>query len=43
MDTVGVKADPTMAYIGTRSLFARAGFKKAAMLNAPPGGMRLAL
>lgn len=48
VDNRGEKVDLTMAYVGTRSLFARAGFVKAADTDSVSGGfprvlMRLAL
>jgi GNAT superfamily N-acetyltransferase len=48
VDNQGQKVDLTMAYVGTRSLFERAGFTKAADTDAVSGGyprvvMRLAL
>ncbi|PPG51858.1 GNAT family N-acetyltransferase [Rathayibacter sp. AY2B3] len=48
VDNAGAEVDPTMAYVGTRSLFERAGFEKAAdttsVLNGFPRVlMRLAL
>ncbi len=48
VDNRGAKVDLTMAYVGTRSLFERAGFVKAADTTAVSGGfprvlMRLAL
>lgn len=48
VDNAGVKVDLTVAYVGTRALFERAGFSKAAdttsVLNGfPPALMRLAL
>jgi GNAT superfamily N-acetyltransferase len=48
VDNQGAKVDLTMAYVGTRSLFERAGFVKAADTQAVSGGfprvlMRLAV
>lgn len=48
VDNKGVKVDPTMAYVGTRSLFEKAGFRKAADTDSVLNGhhrvlMRLAL
>ncbi|MCT9819912.1 GNAT family N-acetyltransferase [Microbacterium sp. W1N] len=48
VDNAGEKVDLTMAYVGTRALFERAGFRKAADTDAVAGGfprvvMRLAL
>jgi GNAT superfamily N-acetyltransferase len=48
VDNRGEKVDLTMAYVGTRALFERAGFSKAADTDAISGGfprvvMRLAL
>jgi GNAT superfamily N-acetyltransferase len=48
VDNRGEKVDRTMAYVGTRALFERAGFTKAADTSAVSGGfprvlMRLAL
>jgi GNAT superfamily N-acetyltransferase len=48
VDNRGAKVDLTMAYVGTRSLFERAGFTKAADTDSVSGGfprvvMRLAL
>ena len=48
VDNQGAKVDQTMAYVGTRALFERAGFVKAADTEAVSGGfprvlMRLAL
>jgi GNAT superfamily N-acetyltransferase len=48
VDNQGEKVDLTMAYVGTRSLFEKAGFTKAADTDAVSGGfprvvMRLAL
>ena len=48
VDNHGAKVDLTMAYVGTRSMFERAGFTKAADTDAVSGGfprvvMRLAL
>jgi len=48
VDNKGEKVDLTMAYVGTRSLFERAGFTKAADTTSVSGGfprvlMRLAL
>ena len=37
-DTRGEKVDQTMAYVGTRGLFERAGFTKAADTSAVSGG-----
>lgn len=38
MDNKGAKVDPTMAYVGTRALFERAGFTKAADTRSVSGG-----
>ncbi|MEQ4207954.1 GNAT family N-acetyltransferase [Actinopolymorpha sp. B9G3] len=38
VDNKGEKVDPTMAYVGTRVLFERAGFSKAADTNSVSGG-----
>ena len=38
VDNQGKKVDPTMAYVGTRALFERAGFTKAAATAAVSGG-----
>jgi len=38
VDNKGKKVDPTMAYVGTRALFERAGFTKAAATNSVSGG-----
>ena len=38
VDNVGRKVDSTMAYVGTRALFERAGFHKAADTQAVSGG-----
>lgn len=38
VDNQGAKVDPTMAYVGTRALFERAGFFKAADTGAVSGG-----
>lgn len=38
VDNDGQKVDPTMAYVGTRALFERAGFVKAADTAAVSGG-----
>jgi GNAT superfamily N-acetyltransferase len=38
VDNRGAKVDLTMAYVGTRSLFERAGFTKAADTDAVSGG-----
>jgi GNAT superfamily N-acetyltransferase len=38
VDNEGKKVDPTMAYVGTRALFERAGFTKAADTNSVSGG-----
>jgi GNAT superfamily N-acetyltransferase len=38
VDNQGEKVDTTMAYVGTRALFERAGFTKAADTNAVSGG-----
>ncbi len=38
VDNKGKKVDPTMAYVGTRDLFERAGFVKAADTDAVSGG-----
>lgn len=38
VDNRGAKVDQTMAYVGTRGLFERAGFVKAAATQAVPGG-----
>jgi GNAT superfamily N-acetyltransferase len=48
VDNGGRKVDPTMAYVGTRALFERAGFTKAADTTSVSGGfprvlMRLSL
>jgi GNAT superfamily N-acetyltransferase len=48
VDNKGKKVDLTMAYVGTRALFERAGFTKAADTDSVSGGfprvlMRLAL
>lgn len=48
VDNQGKKVDTTMAYVGTRALFERAGFSKAADTRSVSGGfprvlMRLAL
>ena len=48
VDNAGEKVDPTMAYVGTRALFERAGFTKAADTESVSGGfprvlMRLSL
>lgn len=48
VDNNGAKVETTMAYVGTRSLFERAGFTKAAATQAVSGGfprvlMRLSL
>lgn len=48
VDNRGAKVDQTMAYVGTRSMFERAGFAKAADTDSVSGGiprviMRLAL
>ena len=37
-DNRGRRVDPTMAYVGTRSLFEEAGFTKAADTDAVAGG-----
>ncbi|MDP3893670.1 GNAT family N-acetyltransferase, partial [Nocardioides sp.] len=39
VDNRGEKVDQTMAYVGTRSLFERAGFTKAADTDAVSGGI----
>jgi GNAT superfamily N-acetyltransferase len=38
VDNEGRKVDLTMAYVGTRSLFEKAGFTKAADTDAVSGG-----
>ena len=38
-DNEGRRIDPTMAYVGTRSLFEQAGFTKAADTDAVAGGL----
>ncbi|MGH2779554.1 MAG: GNAT family N-acetyltransferase [Actinomycetota bacterium] len=38
VDNEGKKVDPTMAYVGTRTLFERAGFTKASETDAVSGG-----
>ena len=38
VDNKGKKVDPTMAYVGTRGLFERAGFTKASDTDAVSGG-----
>ena len=38
MDNKGKKVDLTMAYVGTRALFERAGFTKAADTDSVSGG-----
>ena len=38
VDNKGEKVDPTMAYVGTRALFERAGFAKSADTNSVSGG-----
>jgi GNAT superfamily N-acetyltransferase len=38
VDNNGKKVDPTMAYVGTRKLFERAGFTKAADTDSVSGG-----
>lgn len=38
VDNKGKKVDPTMAYVGTRALFERAGFTKAADTTSVSGG-----
>ncbi len=38
LDNGGAKADRTAAYVGTRSLFERAGFMKAADTDSVVGG-----
>jgi GNAT superfamily N-acetyltransferase len=38
VDNRGEKVDPTMAYVGTRALFERAGFTKAAETDSVSGG-----
>jgi GNAT superfamily N-acetyltransferase len=38
VDNRGEKVDPTMAYVGTRKLFADAGFTKAAATTSVSGG-----
>jgi hypothetical protein len=48
VDNSGQKVDLTMAYVGTRRLFERAGFTKASDTDSVSGGfprvlMRLAL
>jgi hypothetical protein len=39
VDNRGRKVDLTMAYVGTRALFERAGFTKAADTQAVSGGL----
>jgi GNAT superfamily N-acetyltransferase len=43
VDNAGAKVDTTMAYVGTRALFDRAGFVKAADTDAVSGGFRRVL
>jgi GNAT superfamily N-acetyltransferase len=38
VDNKGMKVDLTMAYVGTRALFERAGFTKAADTTSVSGG-----
>ncbi len=38
VDNVGQKVDPTMAYVGTRAVFERAGFTKATDTRSVSGG-----
>jgi hypothetical protein len=38
VDNSGAKVDLTMAYVGTRALFERAGFTKAADTDSVSGG-----
>jgi hypothetical protein len=38
VDNKRKKVDPTMAYVGTRALFERAGFTKAADTTSVSGG-----
>jgi GNAT superfamily N-acetyltransferase len=38
VDNRGARVDPTMAYVGTRALFERAGFAKAADTTSVAGG-----
>jgi GNAT superfamily N-acetyltransferase len=38
VDNEGRRVDPTMAYVGTRVLFERAGFAKAAETRSVSGG-----
>jgi hypothetical protein len=38
VDNQGKKVDLTMAYVGTRTLFERCGFSKAADTDAVSGG-----
>ena len=39
VDNQGAKVDLTMAYVGTRGVFERAGFTKAADTDAVSGGI----
>jgi hypothetical protein len=43
VDNKGAKVDPTMAYVGTRTLFERAGFTKAADTQSVSGGFQRVL
>jgi GNAT superfamily N-acetyltransferase len=43
VDNRGEKVDPTMAYVGTRSLFERAGFTEAAVTDSVLDGFRRVL
>jgi hypothetical protein len=43
VDNEGQKVDLTMAYVGTRSLFEKAGFTKAADTASVAGGFRRVL
>jgi hypothetical protein len=38
VDNQGERVDRTMAYVGTRSMFERAGFRKAADTSSVSGG-----
>lgn len=38
VDNAGAKVDATMAYVGTRTLFEQAGFRKAADTQSVSGG-----
>ena len=38
VDNRGAKVDLTMAYVGTKALFERAGFTQAAQTDAVSGG-----